>query len=72
MGPELTFGGQISFVIPVAGKKNAYIAMFDLWKPAMPIEGIYAWLPLTFDSGKPIIQWHTDWDLSLFEKTNAQ
>jgi hypothetical protein len=72
MGPELTFGGQISFVIPVAGKKNAYIAMFDLWKPAMPIEGLYVWLPLTFDSGKPIIQWHTEWDLSLFEKTNAQ
>jgi hypothetical protein len=46
--------------------------MFDLWKPAMPIEGLYVWLPLTFDSGKPIIQWYTEWDLSLFEKSNAQ
>jgi hypothetical protein len=68
MGPELTFGGQISFVIPVVGKPNAYIAMFDIWKPEMPIKGLYVWLPLKFDSGKPVIQWHTQWDLSLFEE----
>lgn len=68
LGPKKTFGGQISFVIPVEGKSNAYIAMFDLWKPKAPIDALSAWLPLQFDSGKPIIQWHTEWDLSLFKE----
>ena len=66
LGPDKTFGGQISFVIPVAGKTNAYIAMFDAWKPEAPINGLYVWLPLQFDSGKPTIQWHTEWKLELF------
>lgn len=68
LGPEKTFGGQISFVIPVAGKTNAYVAMFDLWKPEAPIEGLYAWLPLKFESGKPVIEWHTKWNLKSLEK----
>lgn len=63
LGPDKTFGGQISFVIPVAGKTNAYVAMFDLWKPEAPINGLYVWLPLQFDSGKPTIRWHSEWKL---------
>src|SRR5690606_24738152 len=35
-----TFGGQSSFVIKVEGLDNAYIAMFDVWKPENPIEGL--------------------------------
>jgi hypothetical protein len=68
LGPEKTFGGQISFVLPVAGKTNAYIAMFDIWKPEAAIDGLYAWLPLQFDAGKPIIPWHTEWNLKSFGK----
>jgi hypothetical protein len=68
LGPDKTFGGQISFVIPVAGKTNAYIAMFDLWKPEVPINGLYVWLPLQLDSGKPTIQWHTEWNLTSFSE----
>ena len=63
LGLDKTFGGQISFVIPVAGKTNAYVAMFDLWKPEAPVNGLYVWLPLQFDSGKPTIRWHSDWKL---------
>ena len=54
-------------MIPVVGKTNAYIAMFDLWKPEAPINGLYAWLPLTLLEGKPVIECHTEWDLSVFE-----
>jgi hypothetical protein len=68
LGPDKTFGGQISFVIPVAGKTNAYIAMFDVWKPESPINGLYVWLPLQFDAGKPVIPWHTEWSLSSFRE----
>lgn len=66
LGPELSFGGQISFILPVVGKTNAYIAMFDLWHPARAIDGIYAWLPLFFENGKPVIEWRSEWDLSVF------
>lgn len=68
MGSEKTFGGQSSFIIPVMGLENAYIAMFDIWKPAMPIEGRYIWLPIVFKDGKIAINWLDNWNLSLFEK----
>ena len=68
LGPDQTFGGQISFVIPVAGTTNAAIAMFDLWKPEAPINGLYVWLPLQFDSGKPMIRWHSEWKLESLSK----
>jgi hypothetical protein len=66
LGPEKTFGGQISYIIPVVGKTNAYIAMFDQWKPEAPIEGGYIWLPLVFESGKPVVRWRDEWDLFVF------
>lgn len=67
MGKEKTFGGQSSFVIKVEGKKDAFIAMFDMWNPNHPIEGKYIWLPIEFEDGKPVIKWHDEWDLSLFK-----
>ena len=67
LGPEKTFGGQISCIVPVEGKPGACIAMFDIWKPGMPIEGLYVWLPLKFKNNKPVVEWRTEWDLSLFD-----
>jgi hypothetical protein len=66
LGPEKTFGGQISFVIPVVDKPNAFIAMFDVWKPDHAIEGGYAWLPVDFEDGTPKIRWSSEWDLTYF------
>jgi hypothetical protein len=37
--------------------------MFDLWKPEAAIEGLYAWLPLRFEDGKPVVEWRTEWSL---------
>lgn len=67
LGPDKTFGGQISFVIPVVGRSGAYIAMFDVWQPGQQIKSRYIWLPLQFNNGRPLIEWHTEWNLSLFE-----
>ncbi len=67
LGPEKTFGGQISYIIKVEGKKDAYIAMFDVWKPEDPINGLYIWLPLTIKNNKPEIVWQDSWDLSFFK-----
>ena len=68
LGPEKTFGGQISCIIPVQGKKDAYIAMFDVWRPENPIKGGYIWLPLTFKNNNPEIHWKDNWSLSFFDK----
>lgn len=68
LGPEVTFGGQISFILPVAGKPEAFIAMFDLWKPERPIEGRYMWLPVTIENGRPSIKWRDEWDLTVFDQ----
>ena len=68
LGPEKTFGGQSTFVIPVQGKKNAFIAMFDVWKPENPIESPYIWLPITFENDMPVIEWRNEWNLSVFDK----
>jgi len=67
LGPDQTFGGQISFIIPVAGKRDACIAMFDIWKPEAAIEGLYVWLPIEMRDGQPVIQWRDRWSLSHFK-----
>lgn len=64
LGPDKTFGGQISFVIPVVGKSDRWIAMFDVWKPQRPIDGLYIWLPVEINNGQPNIQWRDRWKLS--------
>ncbi|MGN6552123.1 MAG: family 43 glycosylhydrolase [Verrucomicrobiota bacterium] len=64
-GPEKTFGGQISFILPVVGNTNAFIAMFDIWKPQTASEALNVWLPVNLTNGKPVIQWRDRWDLSI-------
>ena len=75
LGPELTYGGQSTYILKVQGKKDAYIAMFDIWKPDNAIDGIYVWLPIVFEKSKfkqgwsryCEVQWQDKWDLSVFE-----
>lgn len=64
---DKTFYAQSTFVIPVAGKKDAYIAMFDKWNKTDLINSRYIWLPITFADNQTIdIAWQPEWDL---EKT---
>jgi hypothetical protein len=67
LGPEKTFGGQSTFVLAVPGRRDAWIAMFDVWNPKEPIKSGYLWLPLRFADDQPLIQWQTEWDLSVFD-----
>ena len=57
LGPEKTFGGQSTFVMPVAGKKDSFIALFDIWNPQNAIDGRYAWLPIIFKDHGVTIEW---------------
>ena len=67
VGVEITYGGQSSFIFPVEGIKDAYIAMFDIWKPDNPVTGRYIWLPIGFTNGKMSVTWHDTWDLNDFK-----
>jgi hypothetical protein len=66
LGPEKTFGGQSTCILPVNGKGGALIAMFDIWQPDDAITGRYVWLPMTFDKDRFTIVWRDAWDLSTF------
>lgn len=61
LGPEKSFGGQSTFVYPVAGRKDAWIALVDLNQPDDPTNSGYIWLPVEFEGDQPIIQWRDAW-----------
>lgn len=64
---ETTFKSQSTYILPVLGKKEAFIFMADRWRPKNPIDGRYIWLPIEFENGKPVLKWKKQWDLSFFE-----
>ncbi len=64
---KTTFWSQSTYILPVAGKKNAYIYMGDRWTPDNAIDGRYVWLPILFEENKPILRWYDEWDLSVFK-----
>lgn len=66
---DKTFYGQSTFVLPVAGKDGAFIAMFDRWNKTNLIDSRYLWLPIEFGANDSIsISWHDSWGLNYFEK----
>jgi beta-xylosidase len=62
---ELTFHSQSTAVIPVQGKKDAFIFVADRWRPENAIDGRYVFLPIFFDSDqKPVLRWFDEWNLN--------
>jgi len=68
VGPdsELTFHSQSTYILPVQGKKDAFIYMGDRWYPENPIDGTYIWLPIDIKSAKFEIRWIDEWNLDKF------
>lgn len=66
MGPDRTFGGQSTFLFPVPGKQDAWIAMFDVWRPRSLITSGHLWLPVRFENDQLRIEWREAWDLDEF------
>lgn len=64
---DKTFYSQSTYILPVQGKKNAFIYMGDRWTPDNPIDGRYIWLPIQFEENKFKIKWVDRWDLDFFE-----
>lgn len=67
LGAKLTFGGQSNFIIKVEGKKNAFIAMFDINKPDHPYKSGYIWLPITLNGSTMSIPWRDSWTFDVFK-----
>jgi hypothetical protein len=65
---ELTFMGQSTYVLPVAGKDDAFIFMADIWRPKHPSDARYIWLPIQFENDVPVIHWMDKWNLDFFDK----
>lgn len=65
---DLTFGGQSTYVFPVAGKKGAFVYMGDQWNPGNLKNSRYHWLPVQWRNGLPFIAWMDYWKLSWFDK----
>jgi hypothetical protein len=64
---QTTFESQSTYIIPVLGKKDAFIFMADRWRPENPIDGRYIWLPVQFEDGLPILKWLQEWTLDFFK-----
>ncbi|MFY9242009.1 MAG: glycoside hydrolase family 43 protein [Polaribacter sp.] len=62
-----TFWSQSTYVIPVIGKKDAFIFAADRWRPKNPIDGRYVWLPVQFENDIPFLELFPHWDLSIFK-----
>lgn len=63
-GAEITFYGQSTHVVPVAGKDDAYIAMFDKWNKKDLINSRYIWLPIKFKGEGLDISWSDKWSVN--------
>lgn len=67
-GADKTFQSQGTYILPVAGKKDAFIFMADRWRPNNPIDGRYVWLPIQFENDLPVLNWLDEWDLNVFDQ----
>lgn len=68
-GPQadITFDGQSTFVLPVAGKKDQFIFLADKWNPGNLKDSRYLWLPIQFKNETPVVEWMDEWQLDWFE-----
>ena len=66
-GAEWTFYTQSTYIMPVHGKKDAFIFMADRWRPENPIDGRYVWLPILFEENIPFVEWRNEWMLNTFK-----
>ncbi len=63
---DKTFYAQSTYVQPVMGKKDAYIAMFDRWNKTDLADSRYVWLPIEFEGDRINIPWRESWGMDIF------
>jgi hypothetical protein len=65
---EKTFFSQSTYVLPVEGKKDAFIFMADRWNSRNLEDSRYVWLPLFFEGERIALKWFDEWNLDVFEQ----
>lgn len=65
---KTTFWSQSTYVLPVKGKKNAFIYIGDRWIGDNLKDSRYIILPVAFENENPILKWYHSWDLNFFKK----
>ena len=60
---DKTFYSQSTFVLPIEGDSEQYIAMFDRWNKKNLVDSRYIWLPIEFQGEKPVIRWLDKWNI---------
>ncbi len=63
---EKSFHSQGTYILPVQGKKDAFIFMADRWNGQNLKFSPYIWLPIRFENDLPVLKWYDEWDLSDF------
>lgn len=65
---DKTFDGQSTYILPVQGKKDAFIFIADRWNPKDLKDSRYLWLPISVDANQPVVQWTDTWNLDVWGK----
>ena len=61
---EKTFYGQSTYVQPIMGRANAFIAMFDRWNKTDLENSTYIWLPIVIEEDSTLtIPWKEQWTI---------
>ena len=68
-GPEAskTFFAQSTYIQPVQGKKDCYLALFDRWNKTDLQNSRYVWLPIVWEGSTPTIPWRETVNFDGFE-----
>lgn len=69
-GADSTYGGQSTYILPIAGKKTSFIFIADKWNPKDLTDSRYLWLPIQFKNGGPYIEWMNQWNLKQLKTLN--
>lgn len=62
---DKTFYAQSTYVQPVMGKKDMYIAMFDRWNKKNLEDSRYVWLLIKFNDEEIFIPWSSKLDIDM-------
>ncbi len=60
---DKTFYAQSTYILPVQGKEDEYIALFDRWNKLNLEDSRYVWLPMHFENDRMIIEWKDEWKI---------
>ncbi len=64
---DKTFYAQSTYVQPIHGKDDAYVAMFDRWNKTDLEDSRYVWLPIEFNGDSISIPWRESWGMDVFK-----